>query len=156
MLKSIEGVCRNGRIELADLPQAVRDETRVIVTFLIPGPVDLAAREIDPAQAGELRVRLATFAEDWDSEEMAIYDDAKTAKEILAILIHEMQNPVLHIIGYSDVLLKVTGPITDDQRRFIESIRNCAVNLRDLRQQHFDMLKNFIGQPNSTSKSVEE
>lgn len=74
MLTSIEGIYRNGKIELAELPQAVSDETRVIVTFLVPGPIDLAARGISPTQAAELRAKLAVFAEDWDSEEMALYD----------------------------------------------------------------------------------
>ena len=41
MLKSIEGVYRDGKVELAELPAGVRDETRVIVTFLESGYVDL-------------------------------------------------------------------------------------------------------------------
>jgi len=80
MFKSIEGVYRNGKIELVAVPSNVRDETRVIVTFLEPGSIDLQARGIDEAQAAELRARLTTFAEDWESPEMAIYDDYDTAK----------------------------------------------------------------------------
>lgn len=80
MFKSIEGVYRNGKIELVEVPSNVRDETRVIVTFLEPRSLDLQARGIDEAQAAELRARLTTFAEDWESPEMAIYDDYDTAK----------------------------------------------------------------------------
>ena len=80
MLTSVEGVYRHGKIELAKLPIHVRDETRVIVTFLEPGPIDLRARGVDEAQAAELRERLAAFAEEWDSSEMDIYDDYDTAK----------------------------------------------------------------------------
>ncbi len=76
MLTSVEGVYRHGKIELGKLPANVRDETRVIVTFLEPGPIDLRARGIDEAQAAELRARLASFAEEWDSPEMDIYDKA--------------------------------------------------------------------------------
>ncbi|MBC8181081.1 hypothetical protein H8E88_08155 [candidate division KSB1 bacterium] len=36
---------------------------------------DLQTRGIDKKQAAELRARLATFAEDWDSPEMDIYDE---------------------------------------------------------------------------------
>lgn len=39
------------------------------------GPVDLASRGIDPAQAADLRTRLQTFAEDWERTEMDAYDD---------------------------------------------------------------------------------
>lgn len=80
MLKSIEGVYRNGKIELVEAPSEVDDETRVIVTFLEPRPIDLQSRGIDEAHAAELRARLATFAEDWDSPEMDIYDDYDAAK----------------------------------------------------------------------------
>jgi hypothetical protein len=80
MLMSIQGIYRNGKIELVEQPSNVPDETRVIVTFLEPNSVDLRARGIDEAQAAELRARLATFAEDWDSPEMSIYDDYDEAR----------------------------------------------------------------------------
>jgi len=71
MLKTVEGVYRHGRIELTEEPSDVREETRVLVTFLEANLVDLRARGIDEAQAAELRARLATFAEDWNSPEMS-------------------------------------------------------------------------------------
>jgi hypothetical protein len=74
MLKSVEGVYRNGRVELLETPGDL-EEARVIVTFL-PGPnlVDLKARGINEAQAADLRARLQTFADDWDRPEMDAYD----------------------------------------------------------------------------------
>jgi len=80
MQKSIEGVYRNGKVELDEMPDDVHDEARVIVTFLDPREVDLRARGISEAQAAELRARLATFAEDWESPEIDIYDDYDAAK----------------------------------------------------------------------------
>jgi hypothetical protein len=80
MLKSIKGVYLNGRIELSEVPVAVHDATPVFVTFLEPDAVDLRTRGIDAAQAAELRARLATFIEDWDSPEMDIYDDYNSAE----------------------------------------------------------------------------
>jgi hypothetical protein len=79
MFKSIEGIYRNGKIELVQVPTDVRDETRVIVTFLEPRSIDLRARGIGEAHAADLRARLATFAEDWESPEMDIYDDYDAA-----------------------------------------------------------------------------
>lgn len=78
MLKTIEGVYRNGKIELTELPGDVPNEVRVIVTFLEPSLIDLRSRGINEAQAVELRGQLATFAEDWDSSEMDIYNDYDT------------------------------------------------------------------------------
>jgi hypothetical protein len=71
--KTVEGVFRNGKVELAETPLDV-DEARVIVTFLPNGAVNLAEQGIDEAQAASLRARLRTFAEDWDLPEMEAYD----------------------------------------------------------------------------------
>ncbi len=37
--------------------------------------IDLRSRDISEVQAGDLRARLKTFAEDWDRPEAAIYDE---------------------------------------------------------------------------------
>ena len=93
MLRTIEGVYRNGKVELAEVPSDVREEMRVLVTFLEPQHIDVRVRGIDifaapqaaaplkhESHSAELRARLGTFAEDWDSREMAIYDDYDAAK----------------------------------------------------------------------------
>lgn len=80
MLKSIEGIYRNGKIEIAELPDEVSDKTRVIVTFLEPSPINLAERGVGKTQAADLRARLTTFIEDWDSPEMDLYDDYDNTK----------------------------------------------------------------------------
>ena len=83
MLTAIQGLYRNGKIILATVPSSVPEETPVIVTFLESNAVDLRARGIDETQAADLRARLATFAEDWESPEMAVYDNYDAAKASL-------------------------------------------------------------------------
>lgn len=73
MLKSIEGIYRQGRIELLESPPSDL-EGKVIVTFLSAGSVDLAERGIDERHAADLRQRLKAFGEDWDRPEMDVYD----------------------------------------------------------------------------------
>jgi hypothetical protein len=80
MLTSVQGVYRKGKIELTQKPRNVSDETRVIVTFLDSGTMDLRKRGISKAQAKTLRAQLSTFAEDWESPEMSAYDNYDTAK----------------------------------------------------------------------------
>lgn len=75
MLTTLQGVYRKGKIVLNNNPSNIPDETPVIVTFLGGEGIDLRARGISEEQAGELRVQLAAFAEEWDSLEMSIYDD---------------------------------------------------------------------------------
>ena len=73
MLKSVKGVCRDGRVELLE-PPPEGAEGQVIVTFLGPESLNLADRGIDEKQAADLRRRLGAFAEDWDRLEMDVYD----------------------------------------------------------------------------------
>ncbi len=83
MLTTVEGVYRDGQVELPELPSGVESGTRVLVTFLSPNTIDLARRGIDEAAAEDLRSRLATFADEWDSPEMADYDDYEASRRKL-------------------------------------------------------------------------
>ena len=75
MHKSVEGIFRNGKVELLE-PAPAAGESRVLVTFLEnAGPVNLSDRGIDQKQAGDLRRRLATIAEDWERPDMDVYDE---------------------------------------------------------------------------------
>ena len=75
MAKSVEGVYRNGKVELVE-PIIEAEGSRVIVTWVEPvHTVDLRDRGINESQAADLRNRLITFANDWDSPEMNIYDE---------------------------------------------------------------------------------
>lgn len=80
MLKTVEGIYRAGRVELAEEPTQVAEEARVLVTFLEDHGVPLTARGIDERWAADLRGRLARFAEDWESPEMAAYDHYDDAR----------------------------------------------------------------------------
>jgi len=80
MLTSVEGVYRNGRVELAESLNDILEGTRVIVSFIRSNAIDLASQGIDKAQAEVLRASLAAFSEDWNSPEMSIYDDYDAVK----------------------------------------------------------------------------
>jgi hypothetical protein len=74
MLKCVEGIYRDGKVELLETPEGV-SEARVIVAFLPTGVVDLRERGIDEAQAAALRWKFQAFAEDWERPEMDVYDE---------------------------------------------------------------------------------
>ena len=80
MLVSVEGVYRNGRIELTENPNNVPEGTCVIVTFVGSNDIDLASQGINREQAEALRGSLDTFSDDWNSPEMSIYDNYDAAK----------------------------------------------------------------------------
>jgi len=75
MVKSVEGIYRNGKVEVAE-PLAAAEGSRVIVTWVGPTElVDLRERGVDESQAADLRRRLTPFGEDWGRPEMAAYDE---------------------------------------------------------------------------------
>lgn len=75
MLKSIQGIFRNGEIELLE-PPPQEAESRVVVTFFPADlSIDLKDRGIDEVQAANLRGRLKTIADDWQRPEMDVYDE---------------------------------------------------------------------------------
>lgn len=83
MLTSITGVYRHGQIILTEQPDDLPDETEVIVTFLTVRRIDLTARGIDVSQAADLRARFHSFAAEWESADMDVYDNYTAAKAAL-------------------------------------------------------------------------
>ena len=75
MLKAVEGIYREGKIELLETPPDVK-EARVLVTFLpVEGTIDLQVRGIGEVEAAQLRACWGAAAEDWDRPEMDVYND---------------------------------------------------------------------------------
>jgi hypothetical protein len=74
MLKAVQGVYRDGKVELLETPPGVK-EAKVVVTFL---PVKGESR-VDPPLTDEeiddLRFKLAAWEEDWNAPGMEVYDD---------------------------------------------------------------------------------
>jgi hypothetical protein len=75
MLQTVEGIFRDGKVELVETPPNMKDG-RVIVTFLpANGPIDLRARGISEEEAAQLRWQLQAFEEDWNRPDMDVYND---------------------------------------------------------------------------------
>ena len=70
MLKCVEGVYRNGEVELLESPPNVT-ESRVIVAFL-EGPS--SGPSLSPEELAELRGKLAAWEDDWNATGMEAYD----------------------------------------------------------------------------------
>ncbi len=75
MLKTVEGVYHQGKVDLLESPRDIVGDVPVIVTFLTDlDGVDLRDRGIDRVEAADLRGRLSTFIDDWQDPEMNVYD----------------------------------------------------------------------------------
>jgi hypothetical protein len=74
MVINIEGIYRNGQVELTEKPTDIYDGMRAMVTFVSPNG------EVNKLEFESVRRNLATFASDWDSPEMSVYDNYDAAK----------------------------------------------------------------------------
>ena len=74
MIQTIEGVFRDGKIELLQPPNNVH-ESRVIVTFLPDRIGAEPAPTFAPEEIADLRGKLAAWEEDWNAPGMEAYDD---------------------------------------------------------------------------------
>lgn len=71
MLTTVEGIFKDGRIELREDPPAV-EQARVIVTFLL----EKAASEVrSPASASEANLRMLDLLRSWRDEPLAKEDE---------------------------------------------------------------------------------
>ncbi|MBD2293652.1 hypothetical protein H6G06_09160 [Anabaena sphaerica FACHB-251] len=55
MLKTVEGIYQDGKIELTELPENINNSTQVLITFLDP-------RKINPSKIRQLIEHLETIA----------------------------------------------------------------------------------------------
>ena len=64
MMQAVEGVVRNGKVEVVDLPPEA-EGSRVVVTILPKGKgIDLRERGISEAEATVMRAQFEAIAED--------------------------------------------------------------------------------------------
>lgn len=74
MLRCVEGIYREGQVELLEAPEDVR-ESRVIVTFLPAETATGRRPDLTPAEVAQLRWKLASWEEDWNAPGMQVYDE---------------------------------------------------------------------------------
>jgi hypothetical protein len=79
MILSVEGIFRNGKVELLEKPENVQ-EARVIVTFLPLAMGPEGGPTFTPEEIAELRGKLAAWEEDWNAPGMEAYDDYETRR----------------------------------------------------------------------------
>jgi hypothetical protein len=74
MLTSVEGVYRDGKVELLETPAHVAEGARVIVTFLAPPNGQGPEPALTAEELAELRWKFASWEEDWNAPGMEAYD----------------------------------------------------------------------------------
>jgi signal transduction histidine kinase len=108
----------------------------------------LALREREEAKEEEMMQHLAEEAERRMAErikaleqERAQFEEMDRMKsEFVATMSHELRTPLTAIHGYSDLLLhQAVGPLTEEQLRFLETIKNTAQRMSALVNDMLDI-----------------
>jgi hypothetical protein len=79
MIQSVEGVFRNGKVELLEEPANIC-EARVIVTFLPDAIGPAGGPCFSHEEVDDLRGKLAAWEVDWNAPGMEAYDDYETRR----------------------------------------------------------------------------
>ena len=74
MNQTVEGIFRNGKVELLQEPENIH-EARVIVTFLPDAIGPEGGPSFTPDEVADLRGKLAAWEEYWNAPGMEAYDD---------------------------------------------------------------------------------
>jgi acyl carrier protein len=73
-MKTVEGIYRNGQIELSELPQSISDSAQVLVTFLDPGKLD-STRLLQLIDQLETIIGIQQGLDDFDTGRFRPFDD---------------------------------------------------------------------------------
>jgi signal transduction histidine kinase len=72
---------------------------------------------------------------------MALYESDRTKGDFLSTVSHELRTPLHGIIGFSDVLLSASSPLTEKQARWVANIKTSGQQLLTLINDILDLAK---------------
>ena len=121
---------------------------------------ELQARE---RQVIELNMRLAHHAGELETinreialKNLELAEASRMKSAFIANMSHELRTPLNAIIGFTGALLmKLPGPLTDEQDRQLNTIRNSARHLLSLINDILDVAKIEAGKVTLTVESVQ-
>jgi PAS domain S-box-containing protein len=76
-------------------------------------------------------VRNASLVEELEERRSAILELNQVKTDLIAMLAHDFKSPLTSIVGFSELAMEF-GPVNDDQRMYLETIKKIALRLADL------------------------
>jgi signal transduction histidine kinase len=90
---------------------------------------------------------LNTAVRDADAARLDAQNANRAKSEFLATMSHEIRTPINAVVGYTDLMqIELPGPLTDQQRDYVERIRQSAEHLTSLVNDVLDFAKVESGQ----------
>jgi len=95
------------------------------------------AQEEQKKLNADLDVRLDELAR----ANMALYESDKAKGDFLSMVSHELRTPLHGIIGFSDVLLSASSPLSEKQARWVANIKSSGQQLLTMINDLLDLAK---------------
>jgi signal transduction histidine kinase len=89
----------------------------------------------------KLNADLDTRLDDLARANMALYESDKAKGDFLSMVSHELRTPLHGIIGFSDVLLSASSPLTEKQARWVANIKTSGQQLLTMINDLLDLAK---------------
>ena len=107
-------------------------------------------------------IRIVDLEQTLKAKQERLYQLVRIKNKFLGIAAHDLRNPAISIRGFSELLLRGTDPLTDEQKEFISIIQSTSDNMLDLLNDLLDLSQMESGKlilkkkPASLKKLVEE
>ncbi len=84
-------------------------------------------------------IRIAGLEQALNEKQDRLYDLIHIKNKFIGIAAHDLRNPVISIRGFSELLLKKTNSLSEEQREFISIIHNTSDNMLALLNDLLDL-----------------
>lgn len=126
-----------GRAELLQLVRSRPDAPSPTGAFRPPGPIG----DLVDAVVG-LAHRLEEWVGRYRTARHRAEEDERLETEFLTTVSHELRTPLNAILGFSQILLdEIDGPLDDDQREDVATIKEAGEHLRSLVDDVLDLAR---------------
>jgi signal transduction histidine kinase len=108
------------------------------------------AQEEQKKLNADLDVRLDELAR----ANMALYESDKAKGDFLSMVSHELRTPLHGIIGFSDVLLSASSPLSEKQARWVANIKTSGQQLLTMINDLLDLAKIEAGKMDQRPEEI--
>ncbi len=77
-------------------------------------------------------MRIVNLEQQLTAKQQKLYELIQVKNKFIGIAAHDLRNPAISIRGFSELLLKDAGNLTDEQQEFISIIQSTSNNMLDL------------------------
>ena len=140
---------KDGTLFWNELRMAPIRDARGRVTHFVGVQNDITARVVAEQSLVRRTADLERARDDLQDQAMELADATQARDRFMATVSHEMRTPINAVLGYADLLdLGIQGPLSEQQREYVDRIRRTGRSLLDLVNDVLDLTRAEFGHLN--------